>query len=155
MFKLPSYRGETVRGGTTLHYIALSYKDRAVISWTPSSYLTQFHRCCISMADYIYIYIYIVVIVSQKYRSCIIARVYAQTEPYIYIWVYVDTQTPRWITEKCTADKNHFASLKQSIWECWGSRTTNSNSFSTAGVRSRIWVSGATHRRLTPVGSCV
>ena len=58
MFKLPSYRSETVRlcelcGGTTLHFIALSYKDRAVISWTPSSYLTQFHRCDIKVAYYI------------------------------------------------------------------------------------------------------
>ena len=44
-------------GGTTLHFIALSYKDRAVISWKPSSYLTQFHRCDIKVAYYIgYLY---------------------------------------------------------------------------------------------------
>jgi hypothetical protein len=30
-----------VFGGTTLHVIALSYKDKAVISWTPSSYLNS------------------------------------------------------------------------------------------------------------------
>ena len=94
MFKLPSYRGETVRGGTTLHYIALSYKDRAVISWTPSSYLTQFHRCCISMADYIYIY--------SRYSKPKVSQLYYRSgiraNWTIYIYIYISEYT--WIRKR-------------------------------------------------------
>ena len=84
-------------GGTTLHFIALSYKDRAVISWKPSSYLTQFHRCDIKVAYYI----------GYLYSSRRVSHLYYRsgmrvnwTIYYIYIHVYMDTQTSRCLTGK-------------------------------------------------------
>ena len=140
-------------GGTTLHFIALSYKDRAVISWKPSSYLTQFHRCDIKVAYYIgYLY-------SSRRVSHLYYRSGMRVNWTIYIYIYIYIYTYIWIRkrrgvslEKIASfwDQHHCTETRR--WTCWNDRTTHSDPFLTAGVRSPVWVSVATHRWLTPVG---
>ena len=97
-------------GGTTLHFIALSYKDRAVISWKPSSYLTQFHRCDIKVAYYI----------GYLYSSRRVSHLYYRsgmrvnwTIYYIYtrIYGYANVEVSHW--KNSQASEINITALKQ------------------------------------------
>ena len=114
---------------------------------TCKSYLTQFHRCDTKVAYYI-CYLYSSRRVSHLYyRSGI--RVNWTIYIYISIYVYMDTQTSRCLTGK-------ICKLLKSTSLHWNKKVDmlewSDNalwSFLTAGVRSPVWVSVATHRWLT------
>ena len=144
--------GVFLAGGTTLHSIALSFKDMAVISWTPSSYLTQFHlvvQVSYSMCASALLKRTSSCWDTRKLNQVIMGNTRKLNQVKLKInhrrhLVHVATNpklktrfSAKLKNESQKVDSNWMAALK---------------SFSTAGVKSHAWVFDATHWRLTPVG---
>ena len=141
--------GVFLAGGTTLHSIALSFKDMAVISWTPSSYLTQFHlvvQVSYSMCASALL---------KRTSSCWDTRklnqvIMGNTRKLNQVKLKINHRRHLMHVATNPKLKTRFsAKLKNESQKVDSNGMAALTSFSTAGVKSHAWVFDATRWRLT------